>query len=63
MGTMYDIAGQGIPLIVPIDQAAAIKAILTDSKISKGLYHSLGVDVSDLKKRITAEISRGIAFL
>lgn len=61
IGTMYDIAGQNIPLIVPIDQAAAVKAVLTDSKISNGLYNALGVDVAKLKKTITQEISRGIA--
>lgn len=61
IGTMYDIAGQGVPLVVPIDQAAAIKAVLTDSKVSNGLYAALGVDVAKLKKSITQEISRGIA--
>lgn len=61
IGTMYDIAGQGIPLIVPIDQAAIVKAVLTDSKVSNGLYAALGVDVAKLKKTITQEISRGIA--
>ena len=61
IGTMYDIAGQGIPIIAPINQAAAVKAILTDSKISKGLYNALGVDVGKLKKSIAQEISRGIA--
>lgn len=61
IGTMYDIAKQGIPIIFPIDQAAAIKAILTDSKVSGGLYNRLGVDVGKLKKTITQEISRGIA--
>lgn len=61
IGTMYDIAKQGIPVITPINQAAAVKAILTDSKVSNGLYNALGVDVSKLKKTITQEISRGIA--
>lgn len=61
IGTMYDIAGQGIPLVIPIDQAAAVKAVLTDSKVSGGLYNALGVDVGKLKKKITQEISRGIA--
>lgn len=61
IGTMYDIAGQNIPLVVPIDQAAVVKAILTDSKVSNGLYNALGVDVAMLKKTITQEISRGIA--
>lgn len=61
VGTMYDIAGQGIPIITPIDQAAAVKAILVDSKVSNGLYTRLGVEVAGLKKTITQEISRGIA--
>lgn len=61
IGTMYDIAGQGIPIIAPIDQAAAVKAILTDSKVSEGYYNHLGVSVGKLKKTITQEISRGIA--
>lgn len=61
IGTMYDMAGQGVPLVVPIDQAAAVKAVLTDSKVSNGLYAALGVNVKKLKKSITQEISRGIA--
>ena len=61
IGTAYDIAGQGIPLIMPIDQAAAVKAILTDSKISGSLYDSLGVDAKNLKTAIRQEITRGIA--
>lgn len=61
VGTMYSIASQGIPLVVPIDQAAAVKAVLTDSKVSNGLYSALGVNVGKLKKTITQEISRGIA--
>lgn len=61
IGTAYDIAGQGIPLIMPIDQAAAVKAIMTDSKVSDGLYNALGVDVRKLKTAIRQEITRGIA--
>lgn len=61
IGTMYDIAKQGIPIITHIDQAAAVKAILTDSKIVQGFYNRLGVDTAKLKKTITQEISRGIA--
>lgn len=61
IGTMYSIAGQGIPMIASIDQSAAVKAILTDSKVVEGFYNRLGVDVSKLKKIITQEISRGIA--
>lgn len=61
VGTMYDIAGQGIPLMIPIDQNAAVKAIMTDSKINEGLYKAIGVDTAELKKRIRSEITRGIA--
>lgn len=61
IGVMYDIAGQGVPLVIPVDQAAAIKAVLTDSKVSNGLYAALGVDLAKLKRSISQEISRGIA--
>lgn len=61
VGAAYDLAGQGIPLIMPIDQNAAVKAIQTDSKISDGLYESLGVDANNLKKTIAREATRGVA--
>ena len=61
IGAVYDMHGQGVPLIMPIDQAAAVKAIQTDSKISVGLYEALGVDSKKLKKTISNEITRGIA--
>lgn len=60
-GTMYDIHGQGVPVISPIDQKNVIKAMTLDSKISRGLYQRLGEDVQLLKKRIANNISRGIA--
>ena len=61
VGTAYDLAGQGIPLIMPIDQNAAVKAIQTDSKISEGLYEAMGVDTKKLKKAIANEATRGVA--
>ena len=61
VGVAYDLAGQGIPLIMPIDPREAVKAIQTESKISGTLYEVLGVDTKNLKKSISAEISRGIA--
>lgn len=61
IGTMYDIAGQGIPLIMPIDQKKVTKAMVHDTKLSKKLYTKLGEDVNLLKKRIANNISRGIA--
>ena len=61
IGTMYDIAGQGIPLIMPIDQKAVVRAMTHDTKLSKRLYTKLGEDINLLKKRIANNISRGIA--
>lgn len=61
IGTLYSLQKQGVPLVIPIDQSAVVKAIQIDSKISKGLYQALGVDANRLKKVIAHEISRGIA--
>lgn len=61
VGAIYDIAGQGIPLIVPIDQNAVLKALQIDSKLSKSLYDRLGEDVKKLKTSIRAEVSRGVS--
>lgn len=61
IGAMYDLQGQGIPLCFPMDQEAMVRAIQLDSKISNGLYSRLGEDVAVLKKKISAEISRGIS--
>lgn len=61
LGTMYDLHGQGIPLCFPMDQEAMVRAVQLDSKISKGLYERLGEDVALLKKKITAQVSRGIS--
>ena len=61
IGTMYDLQGQGIPLIFPIDQKAVVDAIQNDTKLSESLYTRLGHDITDLKKKITGEISRGLS--
>ena len=61
VGTMYDLHGQGIPLMFPMDQEAMVMAVQLDSKINKGLYSHLGEDVTRLKKRITTNITRGIS--
>ena len=60
-GVAYELKSMGIPMIIPIDQSQVVKAIQTDSKISKGLYSRLGEDVNNLKTSIRAELSRGIA--
>jgi hypothetical protein len=61
VGTMYAMSGQGVHVITPIDRHAAVKAIVTDSKLSETLYNALGHDIGKLKKHIREEITRGIA--
>lgn len=61
VGTMFDLNGQGIPLCFPLDQEAMVRAVQLDSKISQGLYSRLGEDVALLKKKITAQVSRGVS--
>ncbi len=61
LGTMYDIQGQGIPLVIPIDQEQIVAAIQHETKLSESLYAALGKDTKDLSKKIAGEISRGIA--
>ena len=61
VGTMYSLHRQDVPVIIPIEQEAAIKAVTIDSKLKEPLYEALGVDVGKLKKTISAEITRGIA--
>ena len=61
IGTMYDIQGQGIPIIMPMDQEQVVQAIQHETKLSEGLYKALGKDVKVLSKQIAGEITRGIS--
>ena len=61
ISTMYDIAGQGIPIITPLDKEQIVDAMKHDTKISEGLYTRLGKDVDVLKRDISDTVSRGIA--
>ena len=61
IGTLFDLQGQGIPLILPLDQEQMISAITLNSKLSAPLYNSLGYNVDYLKTSVRQEISRGIA--
>ena len=61
IGTIYDLQGQGVPLAFPVNQNQMTKAVVTDSKVSGGLYRRLGINVTDLKESIRVEITRGIA--
>ena len=61
LGTMYDLQGRGIPLVMPIDQEQVVQAIQLNTKLSTSLYNRMGEDVKVLKKAVRQEVSRGIA--
>lgn len=61
LGAMYDLHGQGIPIIQPIDQQKLVHAVQLESKISKGLYTKLGADIDGLKAAIRSQVSRSMA--
>ena len=61
VGTMYALHGQGMPVLAPIDQDAAVRAVMLDSHISGSLYEAMGVDTKKLKQAILREISTGIS--
>ena len=42
IGALYDLQGQHVPLIIPINQEQVVKALQLDSQISEGLYKRLG---------------------
>lgn len=64
IGSMYELQKQGIPFTIPVDPKKMVKAIQTDSKISKDYYLGKGLTVQNirtLKKQIALEATRGIA--
>lgn len=61
IGTLFDLQGQGVPLIIPLDQEQMISSITLNTKLSAPLYNALGYDVDVLKVDVTRELSRGIA--
>ena len=61
IGTLFDLQGQGVPLMLPLDQEQMISAITLNSKLSAPLYNSLGFSIDFLKTSVRMEISRGIA--
>ena len=61
LGTMYDLHGQGIPLVFPINQELVVRAVRNEAQLSEAYYDYLGEDVELLKKRVANNISRGMA--
>ena len=61
IGTLFDLQGQGVPLMLPLNQEQMISAITLNSKLSAPLYNALGFNIEYLKTSVRMEISRGIA--
>lgn len=66
IGMMYSLQSQGIPMTVPINDRNVVKALTTDSQLSKKYYKAdplkgkLEENVSLLKTRVRSNLSRGI---
>lgn len=61
VGTVYTLHHQDMPVILPINQALAVKAITLDTKLKKTMYEEMGKDINQLKRTIQQEITRGIS--
>lgn len=60
IGNMYDLQGQGIPLIIPINQKQVLKAVQKTGDDIK-LVNKVGVSTKELKKQVLSELQRGLA--
>lgn len=60
VGNMYDLQGQGVPLVIPINQNQVLKAVEKTGDDFK-LANKLGVSTKELKKQVQQELSRGLA--
>lgn len=60
VGNMYDLQGQGVPLVIPINQNQVLKAVEKTGDDFK-LANKLGVSTKELKKQVQQELSRGFA--
>ncbi len=60
VGTAYDWQGQGVPLVIPIDEGQVIKAVEKTGDDFK-LSNKLGVSAKELKQQVKTELQRGLA--
>lgn len=60
VGNMYDMQGQGVPLVLPIDQRQVLKAVEKTGDDFK-LTNKRGISTKELKKQVQSELSRGLA--
>lgn len=61
VGTVYTLHHQDMPVILPINQDLAVKAITLDTRLKKTMYEEMGKDINQLKKTIQQVITRGIS--
>lgn len=60
IGAMYDIQGQGVSLILPINQEQVLKAVQKTGDDIK-LVNKIGVSTKELKTQVLEELKRGFA--
>lgn len=60
LSTMYDLQGQGVPLVLPIDQDQVLKSVSKTGDNIK-LSNKVGTSTKQLKRQVLAEIQRGFA--
>ena len=60
VGNMYDMQGQGVPLVIPIDEGQVLKAVQKTGDDLK-LSDKLSGNTTELKKQVKSELQRGLA--
>ncbi len=60
VGTAYDWQGQGVPLVIPIDERQVLTAVQKTGDDFK-LSNKLGVSTKKLKEQVKQELMRGLA--
>lgn len=60
IGTMYDMQGQGVPLVIPMDEKQVLKAVQKTGDDFK-LSAKLGGSTQKLKEQVKTELVRGFA--
>ncbi|MDY3661748.1 MAG: phage minor head protein [Ruminococcus bovis] len=60
IGNLYDMHGQGVPLILPMNENQVVKAVQKTGDDFK-LSEKLGGNTKELKKQVKSELQRGFA--
>lgn len=60
IGNLYDMYGQGVPLILPMNENQVVKAVQKTGDDFK-LSEKLGGNTKELKKQVKSELQRGLA--